>query len=39
MNKLTLIATAPMGWESVVSKELKELGFTNLEVEMCIRDR
>ena len=33
MNKLTLIATAPMGLESVVSKELKELGFTNLEVE------
>ena len=33
MNKLTLIATAPMGLESIVSKELKELGFTNLEVE------
>ena len=32
MDKLTLIATAPMGLESIVAKELKELGFTNLEV-------
>lgn len=33
MNKLQLIATAPMGLEAVVARELKDLGYTELRVE------
>lgn len=33
MSKLQLIATAPMGLESVVARELKELGYEDLMVE------
>ena len=33
MPRLQLIATAPMGLEAVVARELKELGYTDMEVE------
>lgn len=33
MSRLQLIATAPMGLESIVARELKELGYTDMEVE------
>ncbi|MFD0713928.1 class I SAM-dependent RNA methyltransferase [Paenibacillus sp. GCM10027626] len=33
MTKLQLIATAPMGLEAVVARELKELGYTDQQVE------
>lgn len=33
MNQLNLIATAPMGLEAVVARELKELGYTDLKIE------
>lgn len=33
MSKLQLIATAPMGLEAVVARELKELGYEDLMVE------
>ncbi|QAY66435.1 THUMP domain-containing class I SAM-dependent RNA methyltransferase [Paenibacillus protaetiae] len=33
MNKLQLIATAPMGLEAIVSRELKELGYHDQQVE------
>lgn len=33
MNNLQLIATAPMGLEAVVSRELMELGYTDQKVE------
>lgn len=33
MTKIQLIATAPMGLEAVVARELKDLGFTDLQVE------
>jgi putative N6-adenine-specific DNA methylase len=33
MSKLQLIATAPMGLEAVVARELKELGYTDLKTE------
>lgn len=33
MDKLQLIATAPMGLEAVVARELKDLGYTDLQVE------
>ncbi|WP_168119376.1 class I SAM-dependent RNA methyltransferase [Paenibacillus sp. HB172176] len=33
MKELHLIATAPMGLESVVARELKELGYNDLQVE------
>lgn len=33
MSKLSLIATSAFGLESIVAKELKELGFTDLKVE------
>lgn len=33
MEKLQLIATAPMGLEAVVARELKDLGYTDLQVE------
>ncbi|GGA44802.1 THUMP domain-containing class I SAM-dependent RNA methyltransferase [Paenibacillus physcomitrellae] len=32
-SKLELIATAPMGLEAVVARELKELGYTDVKVE------
>ncbi|MCJ8010345.1 class I SAM-dependent RNA methyltransferase [Paenibacillus sp. KQZ6P-2] len=33
MPRLQLIATAPMGLEAIVARELKDLGYTDLEVE------
>ncbi|UVI28214.1 THUMP domain-containing class I SAM-dependent RNA methyltransferase [Paenibacillus spongiae] len=33
MNNLQLIATAPMGLEAVVARELKDLGYTETKVE------
>lgn len=33
MTKIQLIATAPMGLEAVVARELKDLGYTDLQVE------
>ncbi|GAF06459.1 THUMP domain-containing class I SAM-dependent RNA methyltransferase [Paenibacillus pini] len=33
MNELQLIATAPMGLESIVARELRELGYTDQHVE------
>ncbi|MFF2090430.1 class I SAM-dependent RNA methyltransferase [Paenibacillus sp. NPDC058174] len=33
MTTINLIATAPMGLESVVARELKELGYNDLQVE------
>ncbi|AJS59461.1 N-6 DNA methylase [Paenibacillus sp. IHBB 10380] len=33
LSHLQLIATAPMGLESIVARELKELGYTDLTVE------
>lgn len=33
MTTLQLIATAPMGLEAVVARELKDLGYTDLQVE------
>ncbi|MFX3633825.1 MAG: class I SAM-dependent RNA methyltransferase [Candidatus Pristimantibacillus sp.] len=33
MTKIQLIATAPMGLEAVVARELKDLGYTDLKVE------
>ncbi|MEK4357012.1 class I SAM-dependent RNA methyltransferase [Paenibacillus sp. FSL M7-1455] len=33
MSRLQLIATAPMGLESIVARELKELGYSDMEVE------
>ncbi|MFF2481545.1 class I SAM-dependent RNA methyltransferase [Paenibacillus sp. NPDC058071] len=33
MTTINLIATAPMGLEAVVARELKELGYDNLKVE------
>ncbi|AZN42335.1 THUMP domain-containing class I SAM-dependent RNA methyltransferase [Paenibacillus albus] len=33
MDKLQLIATAPMGLEAVVARELKDLGYTDQKVE------
>lgn len=33
MSKITLIATAPMGLEAIVSREVKNLGYTDVRVE------
>lgn len=33
MTTINLIATAPMGLEAVVARELKNLGYTDLQVE------
>lgn len=33
MGKVTLIATAPMGLEAIVSREVKNLGYENVRVE------
>jgi len=33
MGQLTLIATAPMGLEAIVSREVKKLGYDNVRVE------
>jgi len=33
MTKIQLIATAPMGLEAIVARELKDLGYTDLKVE------
>ncbi|MHA6483626.1 THUMP domain-containing class I SAM-dependent RNA methyltransferase [Paenibacillus sp. strain BS8-2] len=33
MNQLQLIATAPMGLEAIVARELKELGYENTQTE------
>ncbi|WP_102346519.1 THUMP domain-containing class I SAM-dependent RNA methyltransferase [Bacillus sp. Marseille-P3661] len=33
MNKITLIATAAMGIESLVAKEVKDLGYDNIQVD------
>lgn len=33
MSKLQLIATAPMGLEAVVAREIRELGYTDMQVE------
>lgn len=33
MSRLQLIATAPMGLEAIVARELKDLGYNDLEVE------
>ncbi|MBL0386790.1 class I SAM-dependent RNA methyltransferase [Tumebacillus sp. ITR2] len=33
MTKITLIATAPMGLEAIVSREVKNLGYTNVRTD------
>lgn len=33
MSKIQLIATTPMGLEAVVAREIKELGYADMQVE------